>query len=73
MSRSYRRVGCGSDVSHGKKKIASRRFRRINKVRVQQEKEPLLVDEVTNPYDIIDFKYLDFNRSTTDYPRCFRK
>lgn len=36
----------------------NKRFRRINKIRIAMGKEPLDTSEITNDYDVCDWRYL---------------
>lgn len=36
----------------------NKRFRRVNKIRLSSGKEPLDTSEITNDYDVCDWKYL---------------
>jgi len=36
----------------------NKRFRRINKIRLSMGKDPLNTPEITNDYDVCDWKYL---------------
>lgn len=56
MSRSYRKTAILTDSDKQKKQAANRKHRRANKVRVQQGKEPVLMHELVNQYDVCDYK-----------------
>lgn len=72
MSRSYKKVSNWNDGSSKNKELHSRRFRRINKIRVESDKDPLLDHEVTNPYDIYDYSFTDYNNEE-QYKKYKRK
>lgn len=36
----------------------NKRFRRVNKIRIAKGLEPLNTSEITNDYDVCDYKYL---------------
>jgi hypothetical protein len=58
MSRSIKKVSVFKDGGHERKKIASRKVRRRNKVEVQQDKELFSRNtELTNKWDICDYKW----------------
>ena len=61
MSKSFKKLPNWNDGVDENKRLHHRRFRRINKVRVSQDKDPLLEHEVTNPYDIYDYNWTDYN------------
>jgi len=54
MSRSYRhtpiRGVAGNSDKYGKR-LANRRLRVLNRIRIREAKEPLLLREVSNPWD----------------------
>ncbi len=55
MSRSYKKHGIIKDkgLSRGE---YNRRFRRVNRQRVKQGKDPKLMLELINQYDVCDYK-----------------
>lgn len=69
MSRSRKKVGAVKLDEQTTREQANRAFRRINKVRLQQEKDLLLPEEVTNPCSICDYKYVDFKDEYPEYKR----
>lgn len=54
MSRSRKKFGVIKDVGHLKKHY-NRMFRRVNKQRIKQGKDPKLLKEVVNDYDVCDW------------------
>lgn len=56
MSRSKKNFGIIKDVGHLKKHY-NRMFRRTNKQRIKQGKDPKLLKEVVNDYDVCDWIY----------------
>lgn len=56
MSRSRKKNGIIKDKGHLAKHY-NRMFRRINKQRINQGKEPKLIKEIVNDYDICDWIY----------------
>ena len=57
MSRSRKKFGVIKDVGHLKKHY-NRLFRRINKQRVKLGKEPKLLKEIVNDYDVCDWIFV---------------
>lgn len=55
MSRSYKKYGIIKDKGMSRGEY-NRRFRRVNRQRIKEGKEPKLIYEVTNQYDVCDFK-----------------
>lgn len=55
MSRSTKKIGIIKDKGMPRG-IYNRRFRRVNKQRVNEGKEPFLLKELINGYDVCDFK-----------------
>ena len=55
MSRSYKKNGIIKDrgLTRGE---YNRRFRRVNNQRIKDGKEPKLMYEITNQYDVCDYK-----------------
>lgn len=54
MSRSYKK-----EVFKDKPIVEyNKRHRRVNKIRVKLDKEPLDSSEITSDYDVCDYKYL---------------
>lgn len=61
MSRSRKKnpiIKAGRLFSRGE---YNRRFRRINKIRIAKDLEPLKMDEVVNRYNVVDWRFLLFN------------
>lgn len=56
MSRSRKKNGVIKDKGHLVKHY-NRMFRRINKQRINQGKEPKLTREIVNDYDVCDWIY----------------
>jgi len=54
MSRSIKRIGIIKDKGLSRCEY-NRRFRRVNKQRIKLGKDPKLMNEIVNPYDICDF------------------
>lgn len=55
MSRSYKKYGIIKDKGMSRGEY-NRRIRRVNRQRIKKGKEPKLIYEVTNQYDVCDFK-----------------
>lgn len=55
MSRSYKKHGIIKDKGMSRGEY-NRRFRRVNRQRIKEGKEPKLKYEVTNPYNVCDWK-----------------
>lgn len=56
MSRSYKKEGLVKNGAWITKRMANRRFRRVNKQRINNEKEPYLMYELVNSWDVNDWK-----------------
>lgn len=55
MSRSYKKHGIIKDKGLSRVEY-NRRFRRVNRQRVKEGKDPKLMFEIAKPYDVCDFK-----------------
>lgn len=55
MSRSFKKYGIIKDKGMSRGEY-NRRFRRVNRQRIKEGKDPKLVYESTNQYEISDFK-----------------
>lgn len=74
MSRSFKKVSiCGNSGGSDKydKRLANRRFRRINKLRVKYDEEPLLTNEVSNVWDMTKDGKNFFDKEK--WPKSMRK
>lgn len=60
MSRSYKKNPVSKFDVQVTKPQASRKLRRINKIRIQKDLEPLVEDEVINKYDLYDYRMTNF-------------
>ena len=56
MSRSRKKVGVLKDKGL-RTEDYNRRFRRVNKQRVKENKEPILMNELIDSYDVYDWKF----------------
>ena len=57
MSRSYKK-----DIlkdSKPKNNSYNKAYRRVNKINITQGKDPILMNELVNQYDICDFKFIN--------------
>ncbi len=66
MSRSIKKYGVIKDKGSAKS-IYNKIFRRVNKQRVPLGKEPKLMREIVNDYDVCDYKF--FWSEYSGYPR----
>jgi hypothetical protein len=71
MSRSYRKnpIRKGNHDSHEAKRLSSRRFRRVSKVRVHKEefeKLPLKKGEITDYWEIYDYRWSETLQEAID-------
>lgn len=57
MSRSFKKFGVIKDKGLTSSDY-NRKFRRINKQRIKELKDPKQLNEVVNQYDICDFKFM---------------
>lgn len=57
MSRSTKKNAIVKDVTKNKKQSANRKFRRVNKILLKEEKELKKSEELTNQYDVCDWKF----------------
>ena len=55
MSRSYKKHGIIKDKGMSRGEY-NRRFRRVNRQLIKEGKNPKLMYEVINPYDVCDYK-----------------
>lgn len=55
MSRSIKKYGIIKDKGMSRGEY-NRRFRRVNRQRIKEGKDPKLVYEITNQYDVCDYK-----------------
>jgi len=55
MSRSFKKYGIIKDKGMSRGEY-NRRFRRVNRQRVRERKDPKLMHEIANQYDVCDFK-----------------
>ena len=58
MSRSTKKNAIIKDVTKNKKQSANRKFRRVNKILLKEEKELKKSEELTNQYDVCDWKFI---------------
>ena len=80
MSRSKKKFGIFKDVGHLKKHY-NKMFRRINKQRIKQGKDPKLLKEVVNDYDVCDwiitwpcYDHMELKQNDlTEYKRRYRE
>lgn len=72
MSRSRKKNGVITDRIFSRPEY-NRRFRRVNKHRVKNGKEPFLMYELINPWDVIDWKFWWFDADEESQPYYFRK
>lgn len=73
MSRSYKKFPSHSDGNKQKKQIANRALRhRNNQLEIDEDTIFLNSSEVVNDYDIIDYKFTDYNDSE-EYIKYKRK
>ena len=56
MSRSIKKNVIIKDSIKSKKQIANRKFRRVNKILLKEEKDLKKSEELTNQYDVCDWK-----------------
>jgi len=56
MSRSTKKNAIVKDVTKNKKQSANRKFRRVNKILLKEEKDLKKSEELTNQYDVCDWK-----------------
>lgn len=56
MSRSTKKNAIVKDVTKNKKQSANRKHRRVNKILLKEEKELKESEELTNQYDVCDWK-----------------
>lgn len=62
MSRSFKKVPIWKDNGD---KDYNKRFRRVNKQRVKEEKYPLKMNELIDSHDVCDFKF--YNEESESY------
>jgi len=56
MSRSTKKNAIVKDVTKNKKQSANRKHRRVNKILLKEDKELKKSEELTNQYDVCDWK-----------------
>ena len=71
MSRSYKKHAVQKD-SKEKDNSYNKVFRRVNKQRLHKGKEPILMNELINQWDICDFKFVA-NKYDSWYKDALRK
>ena len=57
MSRSIKKNAIVTDVNKSKKQLANRKHRRVNKILLKTRKELKKNRELTNQYDVCDWKF----------------
>jgi len=62
MSRSFKKHTIVKDTNKLKKQLANRKFRRVNKFLLKDEKPLKLHKELTNPYNICDWVFIATKR-----------
>lgn len=62
MSRSRKKNPVVKDKGH-MLDLYNKRFRRINKQRIAHSKEPFLMKEIVNDWDVCDYKFTFFTKS----------
>ena len=65
MSRSYKKFGIIKDKGLTRREY-NRRFRRANRQRIKQGKDPKLMNEIIDTYDVCDFKIYWNKRNSCD-------
>ena len=58
MSRSTKKNAIVKDVTKNKKQSANRKHRRVNKILLEEDKELKKSEELTNQYDVCDWKFI---------------
>ena len=58
MSRSIKKNAIVKDVTKNKKQSANRKFKRVNKILLKEEKKLKKSEELTNQYDVCDWKFI---------------
>lgn len=58
MSRSIKKNAIVKDVTKNKKQSANRKHRRVNKILLKEDKELKKSEELTNQYDVCDWKFI---------------
>jgi len=58
MSRSTKKNAIVKDVTKNKKQSANRKHRRVNKILLKEDKELKKSEELTNQYDVCDWKFI---------------
>lgn len=58
MSKSIKKNAIIKDVTKNKKQSANRKFRRVNKILLREEKDLKKSEELTNKYDVCDWKFI---------------
>lgn len=58
MSRSTKKNAIIKDVTKNKKQSANRKFKRVNKILLKEEKKLKKSEELTNQYDVCDWKFI---------------
>lgn len=58
MSRSTKKNVIVKDVTKNKKQSANRKHRRVNKILLKEDKELKKSEELTNQYDVCDWKFI---------------